>query len=69
MPLTTALRNAGTFRADEIAMLSKVFEELSLQPQFPAEEVAREALAAKIHHQYQMGTVDPSELKRICAKL
>lgn len=66
MQMTNALAEAGVLRADEIAMLSEVYEELISAPQFLTDKPAREALAAHILQRYRTGTTNPAELKKTC---
>jgi hypothetical protein len=66
MPITNALAAAGILRAEEIAMLSQVYDELSAEPSFTADMAAREALATHILRRYETGTTDPVALKAAC---
>jgi len=67
MVMRTALAEAGILRAEEIALLSQIFEEITSSPRYLGDKPAREALAAKILKMYESGVTDPAEIKRYCS--
>lgn len=67
MPMSTALAEAGILRAEEIAMLSHIYEEITTSPRYLGDKPTREALARKILRLYESGVIDPNEIKRYCS--
>lgn len=66
--IKTAMAEAGVLRAEEVAMLGQVYDEITSAPQYLGDKPACEALAKKILQMYESGVTDPYELKRICGK-
>jgi hypothetical protein len=64
--MSNALTNAGILGAEEIAMLTQVFEDLSTAPQYLEDKAARDQLARKILQEFQSGVTDVYALKQAC---